>query len=75
MVVISDGRVNVPFKNSISKDLDWLADRVRKLGLLSFVVDSNARFAGSVLLRKIANTFQGRYILMADIHHQEKIML
>ena len=75
MVIISDGRVNVPFRNSISKDLDWLADRIRKLGLLSFVVDSNTRFAGSALLRKIANTFHGRYVLMADVHHQEKIML
>ena len=75
MVVISDGRLNVPFKNSISKDLDWLADRVRKLGLSSFVVDSNTRFAGSALLRKIANTFQGRYVLMTDIHNQEKILI
>ena len=75
MVVISDGRVNVPFRNSLSKDLNGLADRVKKLGLLSFVVDSNTRFAGSALLRKIANTFQGRYVLMADAHHQEKIML
>ena len=75
MVVISDGRINVQFKSSISKDLDRLADRVRKLGLLSFVVDSNTRFAGSALLRKIANTFQGRYVLMSDVHHQEKVLL
>ncbi len=75
MVVISDGRVNVPFKSSISNDLAWFGERVKKLNLLSFVVDSNLRFAGSALMRKMADTFQGRYVFMADIHHQEKILL
>ena len=75
MVVISDGRVNVPFKSSLSNDLAWFGERVKKLNLLSFVVDSNMRFAGSALMRKMADTFQGRYVFMADIHHQEKILL
>ncbi|MBT5470295.1 MAG: hypothetical protein HOK41_06795 [Nitrospina sp.] len=48
---------------------------MKKLNLLSFVVDSNMRFAGSALMRKMADTFQGRYVFMADIHHQEKILL
>lgn len=75
MVVISDGRVNVPFKDSLLQDLDWLANRAKKLNLLSFVVDSNSWFEGSALLRKMADTFGGRYVFMADVRHQKKILI
>lgn len=75
MVVISDGRVNMSFKNSIQEDLVCFGERVRKLKLRSFIVDSNQSFNGSALLKRMADLFHGSYMPMSEITAREKISL
>ena len=75
LVVISDGRVNVPFRNSMTEDLNWLGKRIKKLSLNNFVVDSNQKFNRSFLLQKMVRIFEGRYMVMEDTLLQGKISL
>jgi magnesium chelatase subunit D len=75
LVVISDGKVNVPFRNSMTEDLNWLGKRIKKLGLNNFIVDSNQKFNRSFLLQKMVHIFNGRYMAMEDTLLQGKISL
>ncbi|MBT3921095.1 MAG: VWA domain-containing protein [Nitrospina sp.] len=75
LVVISDGKVNVPFRNSMNEDLNWLGKRIKKLSLNNFVVDSNQKFNRSFLLQKMVRIFDGRYMVMEDTLLQGKISL
>ena len=75
LVVISDGKSNVPFRNSVSEDMKWLGKRIEKLNLNNFIVDSNQKFNRSFLLQKMVNTFNGRYMNIEDTLHQGKIFL
>ncbi|MBT3366607.1 MAG: VWA domain-containing protein [Nitrospina sp.] len=75
LVVISDGRINVPFRNSMNEDLNWLGKRIKKLSLNNFVVDSNQKFNRSFLLQKMVRIFEGRYMVMEDTLLQGKISL
>jgi magnesium chelatase subunit D len=75
LVVISDGRVNVPFRNSMTEDLNWLGKRIKKLSLNNFVVDSNQKYNRSFLLQKMVRIFDGRYMVMEDTLLQGKISL
>ena len=75
LVVISDGRINVPFRNSMTEDLNWLGKRIKKLSLNNFVVDSNQKFNRSFLLQKMVRIFEGRYMVMEDTLLQGKISL
>lgn len=75
LVVISDGKVNVPFRNSMNDDLNWLGKRIKKLGLNNFIVDSNQKFNRSFLLQKMVRIFNGRYMVMEDTLLQGKISL
>jgi magnesium chelatase subunit D len=75
LVVISDGKVNVPFRNSMTEDLNWLGKRIKKLNLNNFIVDSNQKFNRSFLLQKMVRIFDGRYMVMEDTLLQGKISL
>jgi magnesium chelatase subunit D len=75
LVVISDGKVNVPFRNSMTEDLNWLGKRIKKLSLNNFVVDSNQKFNRSFLLQKMVRIFDGRYMMMEDTLLKGKISL
>ena len=75
LVIISDGKLNVPFRNSVSEDMDWLGKRVKKLGLNNFIVDSNQKFNRSFLLQKMVGIFNGRYMPMEDTLLHNKISL
>jgi magnesium chelatase subunit D len=75
LVVISDGKVNVPFRNSLTEDLNWLGKRIKKLRLNNFIVDSNQKFSRSFLLQKMVRIFDGRYMVMEDTLLQGKISL
>jgi magnesium chelatase subunit D len=75
LVVISDGKVNVPFRNSMTEDLNWLGKRIKKLSLNNFVVDSNQKYNRSFLLQKMVRIFDGRYMVMEDTLLQGKISL
>ncbi len=75
LVIISDGKLNVPFRNSTTEDLNWLGKRINKLGLNNFIVDSNHKFNRSFLLQKMVNIFNGRYMIMEDTLLHGKISL
>jgi magnesium chelatase subunit D len=75
LVVISDGKMNVPFRNSITEDLQWLGKRIKKLDLNNFIVDSNQKYNRSFLLQKMVNIFDGRYMAMEDTLLLGKISL
>jgi Mg-chelatase subunit ChlD len=75
LVVISDGKVNVPFRNSMNEDLNYLGKRIKKLSLNNFIVDSNQKFSRSFLLQKMVRIFGGRYMVMEDTLLQGKISL
>ena len=75
LVIISDGKLNVPFRNSINEDLQWLGKRIKKIGLNNFIVDSNQKYNRSFLLQKMVNIFDGRYMAMEDTLLQGKISL
>ena len=75
LVVISDGKLNVPFRSSVTEDLNWLGKRIKKLNLNNFIVDSNQKFNRSFLLQKMVHIFDGRYMIMEDTLLQGKISL
>ena len=75
MVIISDGRINVPFKNSIQEDLIFFAEKIRKLRLRNFIVDSNQLVNRSILLKRMAELFGGCYMPMSEVNTREKISL
>ncbi|MFP6637424.1 MAG: VWA domain-containing protein [Nitrospinaceae bacterium] len=75
LIVISDGKVNVPFRNSMNEDLNYLGKRIKKLSLNNFIVDSNQKFNRSFLLQKMVRIFGGRYMVMEDTLLQGKISL
>ncbi len=75
LVIISDGKLNVPFRNSVSEDMQWLGKRIKKLNLNNFIVDSNHKFNRSFLLKKMVNIFDGHYMAMEDTLLQGKISL
>ena len=75
LVIISDGKLNVPFRNSINEDLQWLGKRIKKIDLNNFIVDSNQKYNRSFLLQKMVNIFDGRYMAMEDTLLQGKISL
>lgn len=75
MIVISDGKVNIPFKNSIHEDLVHFAEKVRRLKLHNFIVDSNQSINRSVLLQRMADLFEGCYMPMSEVNTRERISL
>ena len=75
LVIISDGKLNVPFQKSVSEDLQGLGKRIKKLNLNNFIVDSNQKFNRSFLLQKMVSVFDGRYMVMEDTLLQGKISL
>jgi magnesium chelatase subunit D len=75
LIVISDGKVKVPFRNSMNEDLNYLGKRIKKLSLNNFIVDSNQKFNRSFLLQKMVRIFDGRYMVMEDTLLQGKISL
>ena len=75
LVIISDGKLNVPFQKSVSEDLQGLGKRIKKLNLNNFIVDSNQKFNRSFLLQKMVSIFDGRYMVMEDTLLQGKISL
>ncbi len=75
LAVVSDGRVNVPFKGTVNEDLSFFSESVCKLGINSVVVDSNGRFSSSFLLKKMARLFEGRYLSMEDAQNQKRVAI
>ncbi len=75
LVVISDGKLNVPFRKSVTEDLNWLGKRIKKLSLNNFIVDSNQKFSRSFLLQKMVRVFDGHYMVMEDTLLHGKISL
>ena len=75
LVVISDGKLNVPFRSSVTEDLNWLGKRIKKLNLNRMSGDAKQKFKRSSLLQEMVNIYDGRYMSMEDSLLQGKISL
>jgi magnesium chelatase subunit D len=69
LVLSSDGEANVPRRAGVdvAADVDAVANEIRKEGIAAVVLDTNARFACSASLRRLAGRIGAEYRAVHDL--------
>lgn len=73
LIILSDGKINVAFGNSIREDLTFFSNRIKKLKLPCVVIDTNTARAQSILLKEMARISGGTYWPIAEIQDRQWI--
>ena len=67
IVLISDGRGNLPIKSSLQEDLLWLGEEIRGKGVRLVVINTGRRSHDLGHLKDFAETASGDYLFLEEI--------
>jgi len=67
IVLISDGRGNLPIKGSLGEDLAWLGEEIRSKGIHLVVINTGRRSHDLGHLKEFAETASGDHFFLEDV--------
>lgn len=71
LILVTDGKGNIPVRENVVRDLEQCAEEVRKEGLETIVVDAEAGPVRLGLAKELCKKFGGRYYHIHEIDNKQ----